>query len=233
MSEPAVQHVTSLDLKLEPWTWPFAVDNRLVIPEIFARLRAAKPALFNGKVLLMREPRIAGEHLTARYFEADFATFLAWRELGFPGEDIFSGFGMGALRSSDGVYLMGEMSPHTANAGRVYFPSGTPDLNDLVGDRIDIDGNIVREVEEETGLKPADYEALPGFHCVIASPAVALIQVLVLKQTAAAARQTILANIAREATPEFSDVHLVRSAADITPAMPRYVAAFVRQMADA
>jgi len=230
MDDISIHRVTSLDLKLVPWTWPFAAKNSAAVAENFAAQQKKKPTLFNGRVLLMREPRVIGERLTATYFESDFATYLMWRDFGFPGEGIFSGFGMGALRDADGVYVMGEMSPHTANGGRVYFPSGTPDPSDLVGDRVDIEGSIVREVEEETGLTPAGYTARPEFLCVIAKPAVAIVQVLDLKTSAAVAKQTILNNIAREELPEFSDVHLIRNVADITPAMPRYVAAFIRTM---
>ena len=231
MSELSIHRVATLDLTYEPWEWPFATANREAVGMHFAAQQAKKPALFNGKVLLMREPRVVGERLVARYFEADFATYLTWRDLGFPGEGIFAGFGMGALRDAEGIYVMGEMSQHTANGGRVYFPSGTPDPSDLVGDRVDIEGSIVREVEEETGLTPADYIVRPGFCCVVARPAVAIVQVLELKESAAAVKQAILNTIAREELPEFSDVHLIRNAADITPAMPRYVAAYIREMA--
>jgi len=230
MNDISIHRVTTLDLSFAPWTWPFAVKNGAAIAENFAAQQAKKPTLFNGRVLLMRDPQVVGERLTATYFESDFATYLTWRDFGFPGEGIFSGFGMGALRDADGVYVMGEMSQHTANGGRVYFPSGTPDPSDLVGDRVDIAGSIVREVEEETGLTPADYTARPGFVCVIAKPAVAIVQVLELKTSAAATRQAILANIAAEPLPEFSDVHLIRDTADITTAMPRYVVAFIREM---
>lgn len=231
MDQLSIHRVTTLDLTYEPWTWPFAVENRGAVVQNFAVQQAKKPALFNGRVLLMREPRVVGARLVGRYFEADFATYLTWRDFGFPGEGIFSGFGMGALCDADGTYVMGEMSAHTANGGRVYFPSGTPDPSDLVGDRVDIEGSIVREVAEETGLTPADYAVRPGFHCVIAKPAVAIVQVLELKTSAAATKQAILSNIAAEELPEFSDVHLIRGPADITPAMPRYVAAFIREMA--
>jgi 8-oxo-dGTP pyrophosphatase MutT (NUDIX family) len=230
MSQLVVRQVKQLDLSFEPWSWPFASENSKAIADIFAAEQARKPALFNGRILLMRDPVVAGEVLSARYFESDFATYLAWREFGFPGDDIYSGFGMGALRDADGVYLMGEMAPHTANAGRVYFPSGTPDPSDLADDRVDIAGSIVREVEEETGLTPDDYVAVPEFHCVIARPAVAIIQVLEVKAAATVMKQKILANLAGQAMPEFSAVHLIRDARDITETMPRYVSAFVREM---
>ncbi len=230
MDDISIHRLTTLELTYEPWTWPFAIENRETAVTHFAAQQAKKPALFNGKVLLMRGPRVVGDRLVARYFEADFATYLTWRDFGFPGEGIFSGFGMGALRDADGTYVMGEMSAHTANGGRVYFPSGTPDLNDLVGNRVDIEGSIVREVEEETGLTPADYSVRPGFHCIIAKPAVAIVQVLDLKESAAAVKRAILKHIASDELPEFSDVHLIRDAADITPTMPRYVAAFIREV---
>lgn len=230
MDDLSIHRITTLDLTLVPWTWPFAAKNSEAITQNFAAQKANKPALFNGRVLLMRGPQVIGDRLTATYFESDFATYLTWRDFGFPGEGIFSGFGMGALRDADGVYVMGEMSQHTANGGRVYFPSGTPDPSDLVGDRVDIEGSIEREVEEETGLTGADYTPQPGFHCVIAKPAVAIVQVLELKTSAEATRQAILNNIAGQELAEFSDVHLIRDAADISPAMPRYVAAFIREM---
>ena len=104
---------------------------------------------------------------SASYFEVDFASFLAWRDWGFPDKDVFNGFGMGALRASDGAFVLGEMGEHTANAGRIYFPSGTPDLDDIRGDALDIAGSVARELEEETGLTPADYQADADWHCVV------------------------------------------------------------------
>ncbi|MFX5960907.1 hypothetical protein ABTE72_19340, partial [Acinetobacter baumannii] len=83
-------------------------------------------------------PDFAGERFSARYFDVDFASFLAWRDWGFPDRDVFNGFGMGALRAADGAFVLGEMGGHTATAGRVYFPSGTPDLDDVRDGRLDI-----------------------------------------------------------------------------------------------
>ena len=96
-----------------------------------------------------------GVRFSAAYFETDFASFLAWRDWGFPDLHVFNGFGMGALRCSDGAFVLGEMGQHTSNAGRIYFPSGTPDLDDVVDGAVDISGSVARELEEETGLVPA------------------------------------------------------------------------------
>ena len=125
----------------------------------FRRPGAEKSALWNGRVLLGRNPVFEGERLSASYFETDFASFLAWRDWGFPDNSVFNGFGMGALLSSDGAFALGEMGQHTANAGRIYFPSGTPDLDDVRDGAVDISGSVARELKEETGLAPADYRS--------------------------------------------------------------------------
>ena len=61
--------------------------------------------------------------------EARSEKSLAWRDFGFPDANIANGFSMAALLSADGAFDLGEMAPHTANAGAIYFPSGTPDAS--------------------------------------------------------------------------------------------------------
>ena len=129
---------------------------------ILPEAQRANPQLWNGRVLLGRHPVFAGSHLTAGYFETDFASFLAWRDWGFPDRDVFNGFGMGALRCADGAFVLGEMGQHTSNAGRIYFPSGTPDLDDVRDGALDISGSVARELEEETGLVPGEYRERGG-----------------------------------------------------------------------
>ena len=148
------QHARS---RRRAWTWPFAEARRAEIDAHFAHSSARRPALFNGRVLLGRNPVFSGDHFSASYFETDFASFLAWRDWGFPDRDVFNGFGMGALRCADGAFVLGVMGQHTSNAGRIYFPSGTPDLDDIRDGRLDISGSVVRELEEETGLVPGEY----------------------------------------------------------------------------
>jgi 8-oxo-dGTP pyrophosphatase MutT (NUDIX family) len=225
---PAVIHrVATLDLAVQPWSWPFAQARRAEIDAHFALMQREKPKLWNGQVLLGRNPVFNGERLSASYFQTDFASFLAWRDWGFPDNDVFNGFGMGALLSRDGAFVLGEMGEHTANAGRVYFPSGTPDLDDIRGNALDIEGSVAREVEEETGLTPAYYR--PGAHwdCVITGVAVAMMRILNVDMPGEALRARIEANLARQRQPELSAIHLVRGTGDLTPSMPRFVAAFV------
>ena len=65
--------------------------------------------------------------LRGEFIETDFAAFLTWRESGFPAANACNGFAMAALRGADGAFLLGEMAAHTASAGAIYFPAGSPD----------------------------------------------------------------------------------------------------------
>jgi 8-oxo-dGTP pyrophosphatase MutT (NUDIX family) len=223
----AIHRVTQLDLECDKWRWPFAVERRADIDAHFAAKQAEKPKLWNGRVLLGRSPVFSGERFSAGYFETDFASFLAWRDWGFIDKSVFNGPGMGALRGNDGVFVLGEMAAHTANAGRIYFPAGTPDLDDLRGNTVDIAGSVAREVEEETGLTAADYRADGPWHCVVSDGVIAIIRILAANLPGEALRAKIERNLARQPSPEFSAIHLVRGPADFTPAMPRFVTAFI------
>src|ERR1700686_412613 len=215
MTAPVIHRVTSLDLAVQKWSWPFAAARRAEIDAHFAVEQREKPKLWNGQVLLGRNPVFAGDRLTASYFETDFASFLAWRDWGFPDKDVFNGFGMGALLSHDGAFALGEMGNHTSNAGRIYFPSGTPDLDDVRGDALDIEGSVAREVEEETGLTAADYRSDAHWHCVYTGPSVAMIRILRVDMPGEALSGRIEANLAAQQHPELSAIHLVRERSDL------------------
>jgi 8-oxo-dGTP pyrophosphatase MutT (NUDIX family) len=228
MTHPVIHRVTTLDLGVvRGAAWPFAQERRAEIDAHFVAKQREKPKLWNGRVLIGRNPLFAGERLSASYFEVDFASFLAWRDWGFPDKDVFNGFGMGALLSSDGAFALGVMGEHTANAGRIYFPSGTPDLDDIRGDALDIEGSVTRELEEETGLTPAEYQADADWHCIHTGPSVAMIKILRVDISGEALRARIEANLARQEHPELAGVHLVRARADLTAVMPRFVTAFI------
>ncbi|NOJ43583.1 NUDIX hydrolase [Bradyrhizobium australiense] len=227
MRPPAIHRVSTLDLTVEAWAWPFADARRADIDAHFADRQRERPALWNGRVLLGRSPVFAGDCFSASYFETDFASFLAWRDWGFPDASVFNGFGMGALLCADGAFVLGEMGPHTANAGRIYFPSGTPDLDDIRDGTVDISGSVVRELEEETGLAPGEYEREAHWYCVYTGPALAMIRVLRVDMPGDALRDRIERNLAAQREPELSAIHLVRSARDLNSAMPRFVTAFI------
>jgi hypothetical protein len=229
MTPPVIHRVSQLDLGFQPWRWPFAEARRGEIDAHFALKQRETPEIWNGRVLLGRDPDFTGDRFHGSYFETDFASLLAWRDWGFPEAGAFNGFGMGALRCADGAFVMGEMGRHTANAGRIYFPAGTPDLDDIRDGAVDITGNVMREIEEETGLTAADYRPDPHWDCVVAGASIAMIRILNVDLPGEAVRARIEATLAAQHQPELTAIHLVRAASDLTAAMPRFITAFIEQ----
>jgi len=227
MTSAVIHRVRGLDLPVGPADWPFAQARRAEIDAHFAKEQRDKPKLWNGRVLIGRNPVFADQQFRGEYFETDFASFLAWRDWGFPDRDVFNGFGMGALRSSDGAFVLGEMAQHTANAGRIYFPCGTPDPDDVRDGAVDVAGSVAREIFEETGLAEKDYAAEPHWDCVVVGAAIAMIRLLNVDMRGKPLRARIEAALARQHQPELSAIHLVRRTDDFTAAMPRFVTAFL------
>src|SRR5262249_52512631 len=161
MTDIDIVPIQRLDFLVSPLPWSFAADRRAEIEDYFTHLRRAKPQLWNGRVLLLRDFEIADATLQGTLFETDYASFIAWRGWGFPDRDVRACFAMGALLSRDGAFLLGVMNAHTAAVGGIYFPAGVPDPEDVVHGRVDFDRNVRREIAEETGLSPDGIAAYP------------------------------------------------------------------------
>jgi 8-oxo-dGTP pyrophosphatase MutT (NUDIX family) len=219
--------VDRLDLAYSPRPWRFALEQRREIDAHFAALQRETPALWNGRVLLLHEFTLAGRIFRGAGFDTDFASFITWRDWNFPDAQVRNFFAMGALQASDGAFIVGVMAAHTANAGKIYFPAGTPDLSDVVGDRIDLEASMLREVVEETGLTPEDFVSEPGWTTVLDGRRIAQIRVLHAHASAAELRARILDHLARDKQSELSDVRIVRSADDFDPMMPPFMTAFL------
>jgi 8-oxo-dGTP pyrophosphatase MutT (NUDIX family) len=226
MSLPVIP-IDHLAFTFEPRSWPFAETRRAAIDAHFAERRAKSPQIWNGRVVLASRYQIVGASLTGACFETDFASFLAWRDWEFPDAGAVNCFAMGALRSRDGAFLLGVMGAHTANAGRVYFPAGTPEPEDVANGALDLAGNVVREVAEETGLVADDYAAAPGWHAIPASARLALMKVLAADATALDLQHRMREHIARDQHPELADIRIVREPADFDPMMPPFVTTFL------
>lgn len=223
-----VRRLAALDLTFAPRPWPFEAERRGDIAAYFETLRREKPALWNGRVLLLHDHELDGDVFRGRYLEADFASFIACRDWGFPDSTIRNCFALGALQGSDGAFLLGVMGAHTANAGLIYFPGGTPDRNDLVGGIVDLDRSVRREVEEETGIAPGELEIEPGWHAVFAGPRIAMLKIMRARTPAAALRERVLATLRAQRDPELSDMVLAAGPGDLRPRMPDFVTSFLR-----
>jgi 8-oxo-dGTP pyrophosphatase MutT (NUDIX family) len=224
---PSISHIDRMELSFVPKPWAFAIERRVAIDAYFDRLRQEKPALWNGRVLLLHQHVVAGGVLRGEYLETDYASFAAWRDWGRPPADVRDCFGAAAVVTADGAFLLGIMGPHTFNSGRIYFPCGTPDPDDIIGGKVDLDLSVRRELKEETGLNVTDFNIEPGWTMIIDGPLIAQIKVLRSNETAAVLRGRVLEHLASEKHPELSDIRVVRGRGDIDAAMPRFVAAFL------
>lgn len=212
-----------------PKPWAFAIERRAEIDAFFAEIQREKPAVWNGRVLLMHRHAVSGGVLRGEYLETDYAGFAAWRSWGSPPAAVHDCFSAAAIQSADGAFLLGLMAPHTFNAGQIYFPCGTPDPSDIVDGRVDLDYSVRRELKEETGLDAAEFTTEPGWTAVADGGLIAMIKILRSAESAEALRARILARLARERQPELSDIRIVRGPADFVPAMPNFVTAFLAQ----
>jgi 8-oxo-dGTP pyrophosphatase MutT (NUDIX family) len=216
------------EIAFAPWSWPFAAERRQDVDAYFADLRCQRSGIWNGRVLLLNGYTIEGRTLRGTCFETDYASFCSWRDWGFPDPSVYNVFAAAALRSADGAFVVGEMGASTANAGLVNFPCGTPEPDDLdASGRLDLPANLVRELLEETGIGIGEVRAAPGWTLVRDRGFLAFLKVVAASQNADALRARIMRFLAGEQRPEFVDIRIVRSLADLEPAMAPFLTAFL------
>ncbi|MCW6508580.1 NUDIX hydrolase [Lichenifustis flavocetrariae] len=213
--------------------WDFARERADDIERNWRARTAATPDLFNGRVLLLHDgdlqPGDDGRPVFRGHcFETEFKPFLAWRDLGFPPIGVRNCFAMAALESADGAFILGEMNTHTAPAGQIYFPSGTPDHKDLVGRRLDLEASARRELEEETGLRPEELAFADGFTLLISPTRLCCMKRILSPETADVLVARIHRWLAQDPKPELARMHIVREDADITSTMPAFMVAYLK-----
>ena len=228
--ERFIVRVRRLDMRLGAGRWDWAERNRDAIAAHWAERVAEKPRMFNGRILVIADHALEGDAYRATYLETDFANLLAWRDFGFPDESVVNGFAMAALQGADGAFVMGVMGAHTANAGRIYFPCGTPDLSDVVADgTVDLAGSVSRELAEETGLSADTFSCADEWIVIRQGPRLAFLRSLQAPEPAAVVAARLEDHLRQDPDPELSGARVVRSAADIDDsAMPDFLQYFLR-----
>lgn len=224
---PSISHIDRLDLSFAPKPWDFAVERRDEIDAFFAALRRDKPSIWNGRVLLLHHHAMKDGVLHGEYLETDYASFAAWRRWDRPAAKVHDCFSAAAILAADGAFLLGVMGPHTFNGGKIYFPCGTPEPKDIVGDKVDLELSVRRELHEETGLSVAEFASEPGWTMITDGPLIAQIKVLRSDENSVALRKRVLLHLASERQPELADIRIIRKHKDLDPAMPRFVTAFL------
>jgi 8-oxo-dGTP pyrophosphatase MutT (NUDIX family) len=228
-AERFIVRVRRLDTRLGASRWHWAERNRDAIAAHWAERVAEKPRMFNGRILMIADHALDGDAYRATDLETDFANLLAWRDFGFPDKSVINGFAMAALRGSDGPFVMGVMGAHTANAGRVYFPAGTPDLLDVLADgTVDLARSLARELAEETGLQAAALSWGDDWVVVRRGPRIAFLRAMQAPERAATVAARITEHVGHDPDPELSGACVVRGPADIDEAtMPDFLQDFL------
>jgi 8-oxo-dGTP pyrophosphatase MutT (NUDIX family) len=234
LAPPRIEKIATIDIRLEQRPWPFAIARAQEIDAHWAQLLKSNPHHYNGRVLLMHRIEVVGSaegrRLEGACFVAEYKAFLAWRDFGSP-DRVSNLFAMAALRSADGAFLLGEMAPTTANAGQIYFPAGTPEPRDLVGESVDLEGSVLRELEEETGIAANDVAIEPGWTIVFQGPRVACMKSLRSTLSGAELVARTAAFIAREKQPELVGLKAVFGLQDIDEKrMPDFILTYLRHV---
>lgn len=130
---------------------PFHRDNHRAAASNWQAEIAAKPALFDGRMIFQHRLRLEEGVLEGEGYVVPYSTYLWWRRQpdGAGGRHVFA---FPVIASADGALIAVRMAEHTANAGQVYCAAGSLDPDDVVDGYCDIAGNMAREVREETGL---------------------------------------------------------------------------------
>ena len=234
-----VETVDRIESIYVPREWAFAVGRKAEIDAHWAKLTAQKPLLYDGRVLLIDRYEIVerdGQRvLTTRHFPTNSRDFLAWRDFGFPDQTVRNCFAAAALLSRDDVFLLGEMAGHTANAGKIYIPAGTPDMGDVsakhAGARVDLAGSVLRELAEETGITAEQVQCEAGWTVEFDGPRVGCMKIARSPLDAAAIIAQVDAFLRADAQAELVRLHAVRRANDLRPdVMPSFVVAYLDRM---
>ena len=209
-----IRPVTSIDIRVTAHDWPFLREAREEIARFWKDFSARRSHLYDGRVLLLHGHEWRDGVFHGLAFETNYSAFMAWKHLGFPETGVRNFFGMAALHTQDGAFLLGEMGAHTANAGQSYFPAGTPEPLDVHQAHVDLAGSVARECLEETGLGPEDLDLRDVWTAICTGGQIAFMRDVRLVLDAQPAKARIEANLAQEDLPEFSRIHIVRRPQD-------------------
>jgi len=223
-----IETLAAVRSRLVDFDWEFSRDQAGAVSAHWRRRRAANPLLYDGDVLLASRIERAGDELRVDWFKTTFSRFLAWREFGFPDLAVRNVFAMPALRSADGAFLLGEMGPGHSQVGELYFPGGTPDLEDLRDGEVDLGGSLLRELLEETGIAVAPDALEPQWRVVFDRAFVACMKIIDWPLRASEIVDAVERHIDGEERPELSRAIMVRTPDELAdPRIPGFVRAFL------
>lgn len=190
---------------------PFHRDNRRAAASNWQAEIAAKPALFDGRMIFQHRLRLKEGVLEGVGYVVPYSTYLWWRRQpdGAGGRHVFA---FPVIASSDGALIAVQMAEHTANAGQVYCAAGSLDPDDVVDGYCDIAGNMAREVREETGLDLGEAVTDGRYFASYRGRTLTILRLYRYSLTADALLDRIAAHKAADEEKEISAAVAIRSA---------------------
>jgi 8-oxo-dGTP pyrophosphatase MutT (NUDIX family) len=219
--------LTGVTARIVAHDWAFPRENADAIAAHWQERVRRSPGMFDGTVLMSCGHAVADGVAQVDLFAVRYATFTAYRSFAVADPRVVNAFAAIVPWTADGAVLLGEMGAHTANAGQLYFPCGTPDPDDVRGDAVDLAGSAARELAEETGLLLPE-GAGTAWVLLEGEGQLAFLRPVRFPDTAAVLDARIAAHLRAEAEPELAGMHVVRGVDDVDPArMPSFVRAYL------
>jgi len=213
VSMAQVHRVRECRLRLTGSQWLFSRENAAAISRHWSNRLADTPSLFNGRVLVMEAFDLSGDVLDAGFMETEFASFLYWKDSGYPEAGAFDGFGSALIRARGGEVLLARQRAGNVNAGLIYMPGGFIDPRDVTADGgVDIDASVSRELLEETGLSACEFKRQPGYLVTIMPFQVSIAVEFVSPLAADELQRALIREIGRQSDPELEDFVIYRQA---------------------
>jgi 8-oxo-dGTP pyrophosphatase MutT (NUDIX family) len=203
--------VAGINLRVIDGPHPYCLSEQAAISANWAQEIAANPALYDGQMLLPRAIAIHDGVIKGESHIVPFSAFLLWRKTR-PVALALHLFGLPVIVSSDGAVIAIRMAKHTSNPGRVYCAAGSLDPEDIRDGVCDMDGNMAREVLEETGVALSDAQSVSGFHALHDRGVVTVLRVYRFAETADQLIERIGRHIDEDPEPEIDEALAIRSA---------------------
>jgi len=223
--ENTVLPIDRVEVRVVPGVLDYAQKNKAAIERNWRNEFSANPNLFNGELYLAPQAHVVDGALRADFVRSLYQTLLYWRR--DPAKiRPWHIFGVGVVVSSDNRLIAARMAAHNAGGGRIYFPAGSIDDNDIIDGVVDYDGNNRREVQEETGLDLSHAEPEAKIHLVTGNRSIALFRRYRFAEDAATLIARIEAHLAGQDEPELDHIIEVSGPGQMGEATPSYVRAF-------
>jgi hypothetical protein len=205
-----IRQLVAASLVVAPGRWKFESENRPQIEKFWKKARDENPTLHNGEIYMLTHWNLTGDRLDGLVQPADYASFLYWRERGYPETGARNCFGSSIRQSREGHLLFGRMAPHNVTAGLVYPVGGSFGEEDVRDGMLHVETNIERELLEETGLTTKGAQRQEGYVCVEEGPRISLAAVFLFDCTSSELRQRIQSHLDMCDDPELDEVVIFR-----------------------